>query len=92
MAMRTHKNCPACGERLPVENFRLKTPSRGGPKQPCYICRKCERLRANERNARKAATGSVSVEVERDEFEPLQPWPWAPGERVFEDMPLRRAA
>lgn len=93
---RTHKHCSDCREDQPLENFRFKTNHRGG-KARSYLCRACERLRARECHARKAAEASStgqSTEAwkDGDEFRQIVPWPWPAGAKVFEDVKLRRVA
>lgn len=85
------KYCARCGETQPIKEFRLIRRTPGSEPMPRYICRTCENLSQNERNARKAA-GLMQTEVDDDEFKQLQPWPWEPGAKVFEDVKVRRAA
>jgi hypothetical protein len=91
MKNKATKYCARCGETQPIAEFRLIRKTPGGPRLPRCMCRTCENLAQNERNARKAA-GMTQTEIEVDEFKQLQPWPWPPGVKVFEDMNVRRAA
>ena len=80
--------CASCKEDKYPSTFRDKSTGLGKR----ATCRECEAeaTRARYMNGRERKRAGHRGRPDREDwYKPQQPWPWAPGEIVFDDVRMR---